>query len=300
MAVGLGVCIPNYGNYCSREAVVEVARAAEELGYDSIWTTDHILLPSTQRYPYGRILETLTTLSYVAALTNRVKLGTSIIILPMRNAVIVAKALASLDILSGGRVIAGVAVGWSEQEFRNLGVGHLFRKRGKLLDEQIELMRLLWREQNIRFSGRFHRIEDGISDPRPVQEGGPRIWIGGNSEYAVKRALRLGDAWHFTGIDLEELDARLELIKQDGRKDLLVTGRFTVDLSGKAPRVSRAASGAKRVMISGRDPQEVINQLEPYVERSVEYLVLSFGDKPYEGLRRDLKRFIEEVSPSLS
>ncbi len=300
MKNNIGVCIPNYGNNSSRESIIEVAKTAEELGFDSVWTTDHILLPTSQRYPYGRIFETLTTLSYVAALTSRVKLGTSILILPMRNAVIVAKMLASLDVLSGGRVIAGVAVGWSEQEFRNLGVGHLFKKRGKLLNEQIRLMRLIWREYNVRFKGRFYEIEDGVSDPRPIQAKGPSIWVGGNSEHAVRRALELGDAWHFTGITLDELNERLQLINQSGRKDLLVTGRFTVDLSGKAPRESKAASGARRVIISSRDTQGIINQLEPYVEKGVKYLVCGFGDKPVEQQKRDMKTFIEEVAPSLS
>lgn len=293
-----GVCLPNYGNNSSREAIVEVAKAAEELGYDSVWTTDHILLPSSHSYPYGKIYESLTTLSYVAALTDNVKLGTSILVLPMRNAVTVAKMLASLDSLSGGRVIAGVAVGWSEQEFKNLGVGHLFKKRGRLLNEQIKVMRLIWRGSRVSFKGHFHEIEDGVSDPRPKQLNGPSVWIGGNSEYAVKRALELGDAWHFTGITLEELDERLRLISQRGGK-IPVTGRFTVDLTGKAPRESRAASGARRVVISGRDAQEVINQLTPYVDRGVSYLVCSFGDKPSQRQINDMKRFINDIIPSL-
>ncbi len=296
-----GVCLPNYGNNSSPETICGVAKAAEELGYDSIWTTDHLLLPSKYKYPYGRIFETITTLAYVAAITEKTRLGTSILVLPMRNAITVAKQLATIDNLSGGRVIAGLAVGWCEDEFKNLGVGHLFRKRGKLLDEQITLMRKIWREYNISFEGKFHKIEDGISDPRPIRTDGIEIWIGGNSEHAVRRALRLGDAWHFTGIPIDELDKRLETIRsfeKSGRR-LRITGRFTIDFEGEGPKLRRAASGTMNVILGG-EPQKLINQLEPYVERGVEYIVASFGDKKLDEVINCMKAFMREVAPSLS
>ena len=296
--VRVGVCIPNFGNRCDTKAITEVARKAEELGYDSVWVTDHILLPKHLSYPYGRIFEPLVTLAYVAAVTTRVRLGTSMIILPMRNPVITAKELASIDNLSGGRVIAGLAIGWAEEEFRNLGAGHLFRKRAKLFEEQVALIRQLWSEREVRFEGRFYRIENGISDPRPLQPGGIPIWLGGNSEQAVRRALRIAEAWQFTGIPLDELEHRMGIIKEEARRDFIVSGRFTVDMTGKAPRESKAASGARRIIISG-NPQEVINQLEQYIEKGTTYLVLGFGDKDKQSLVKDMERFSREVQPSI-
>ena len=296
--VKFGVCIPNFGDRCDKKAIVDVAKKAEELLYDSAWVTDHILLPKNLSYPYGRIFEPLVTLAFVAGITDRIKLGTSMIILPMRNPVITAKEIASIDNLSGGRVIAGFAVGWAEEEFRNLGVGDLFKKRGKLLEEQIKLVKKIWSEREISFEGRFYRITSGISDPRPLQSGGPPIWLGGNSEYAVKRAVRIADAWQFTGIPLEELEARMEIIRKGNRRNFIISGRFTVDMTGKSPRESRAASGGRRVIISG-DAQAVINQLEQYLERGTSYFVLSFGDKDSASLIKDMEKFHSEVIPSL-
>ncbi len=297
MRVKFGVCLPNFGKNSSRESITKIAKAAEELGYDSIWVTDHILMPRNLSYPYGRIYEPLITLSYVAAITQRVKLGTSIIVLPMRNAVITAKELATLDNLSGGRLIAGFAVGWAEEEFRNLGAP--FKGRGELFSEQLKLLKTLWSSRSPTFVGKYHKIESAVFDPRPIQPDGPPIWLGGHSRAAVRRALSLADGWHFSGIPLDEFHDRIRLVQSSNREGFVVSGRFSVDLSGKSPRETVAPTGMRRVMLSGR-PQQVIEQLTPYAEAGATYFVLNFGDKQTDKIIEDMKIFTREVEPSFS
>jgi len=176
-----------------------IAQGAEELGFRSVWATDHLLVPTENYRPYGRLLEALTLLSFLATKTKEVRLGTSVLIVPMRNPVEVAKQVATIDVLSGGRALLAVGAGWLEKEFRFLNAN--FAQRGAFLDESIRLVRALWSQERINFQGKFFNIADGVFEPKPVQGGGPPIWVGGNSRSAMRRAARLGDGWHPVGPD---------------------------------------------------------------------------------------------------
>jgi len=147
-----GVCIPNYGKTMTVEGFRTVALEAEKLGYSSVWTTDHVLMQAQSGTPYERILDSITSLAYLAPLTSTVRLGISSLITAMRNPVVVAKQLATIDNLSGGRVMLATSVGWNEREFTNLGVN--FHDRGKRLDESIRLIRTLWSTERPSFEGK--------------------------------------------------------------------------------------------------------------------------------------------------
>ncbi|MDR7515622.1 MAG: LLM class F420-dependent oxidoreductase [Armatimonadota bacterium] len=228
----IGVCLPTFpfGASPTRERILEVARAAEEMGYDSVWASDH-LLPPANRPRYGTLFECLTTLAYVAGQTRRVRLGTSVLVLPLRHAVEVAKQVATLDALSGGRVILGVGAGWIPEEFAALGAD--FRHRGRHLDEAIRVLRLLWSEPRPSFAGTFYQFRDVLFGPLPVQPGGPPIWVGGYTDAALRRAARLGDAWHgddVAGAQLASMVARLRVLAAREGRTVGVTLRRTVDL----------------------------------------------------------------------
>src|SRR5712691_7110516 len=164
-----GVCVPNYGESSSAEALRTVALEAESAGCDSLWTTDHILMPRNSGTPYERIFDSITTLAYLAAITDRVRLGISSLITAMRNPVVVAKQLATIDNLSGGRLMLAIGVGWNEKEFAHLGSN--FHNRGKRVDASIRLIRALWRGET-SFKSRILGIElsDAVFEPRPVQK----------------------------------------------------------------------------------------------------------------------------------
>ncbi len=202
-----GVLLPQFGPLARGPHVTArirtVAITAERLGYDVLWTAEHIIFPRTiaTPYPYGGrfpypltdpILEIVATLSYVAAITARIRLGSSVLVLPTRNPIVLAKELATLDVLSNGRLLLGVASGWLAEEFDMLGVP--FHERGRRTDEYIALLRALWTDERVTFHGRWFNLTEAAFFPKPVQQP-PPIWIGGSSAAALRRVARLGDGW---------------------------------------------------------------------------------------------------------
>ncbi len=244
-----GVCVPNYGETCSTETLRTVALAAEQDGYDSIWCTDHVLLPRNSNTPYERILDSITTLSYLSSVTSRVRLGISSLIMAMRNPVVVAKQLVTIDNLSNGRVMLATSAGWNEREFSHLGSS--FQNRGKRLNESIRLIRALW-NGSPQFESKIlpHNFQDAVFDPPPVQKH-LSIWIGGSSRAAMKRAARFGDGWH---PNVEPLDQFARLVKEfretlPEARDKEICARIGLNVKAeKSEYVS--ARGQRRVILS--------------------------------------------------
>jgi probable F420-dependent oxidoreductase len=208
----VGVTIPHTGRYASPEWVREYCTTAEQLGFDSLWGVDHLVMPqhTESDYTLGRKpakiaddavsgllspnYEMMTTLTWVAGFTERVKLGTAVAVLPIRNAVHNARALATLDVYSGGRVVYGVGVGWLREEAEAMGMP--WDRRGARSEEHIALMRTLWCAEGdlVEFHGEFHDLPPMDPEPRPAQRPIP-ILIGGHSDIALERAGRIGDGW---------------------------------------------------------------------------------------------------------
>ncbi len=291
----LGVCLPNYGSHLSREALVESARLAENLGYDSIWTTDHILVPKKHEDPYGNILDCLTSLAYLGAITQKIQLGTSILVLPVRNPIIVAKQVATIDYLTNGRLILGTAVGWMEEEFENLGAS--FRDRGRRFEEAINLIRTLHQNQAPRFHGRYHSFKDAVFKPR--RDNAPPIWFGGNSEAALRRAAKQADGWHPVGATLETYRASVQKIKPmlPHGKQFTFSLRIHIDMDGKTEPYA-ASSGESRDVILG-PADRAIRSIQEYRDAGLEHLVCYFGDVELALLRKKITQFAEQVMPSL-
>jgi probable F420-dependent oxidoreductase len=189
--VHLGVILPNYGAGSNPAAIRRTAELAEELGFDSVWATEHILVGAEAVDPYGRVYDPLVTLGWIAGRTERIGLGTSIVLVPLHHPIHLAKEAATLQELSGGRLKLGFGMGWHEDEFRFMGVP--FEGRGRRGDEAIRLMRALWNGEH-DFEGEHWSFHDATSEPLPSPP--PQIWIGGSSPAAIRRARTLGDAWH--------------------------------------------------------------------------------------------------------
>lgn len=246
----LGVHVPQFREPVAGSVLTSAAAAAEEAGADDIWVSDHLILPVGSTRPPASFHDPLTVLTWAAAATRRVGLGTSVLVAPYRHPVALAKSLASLDALSGGRVIAGLASGWMEGEFAALGVP--FHERGSRTDEAVAVCRALWSGET---SVRTRRVRvDGMRLlPAPARAGGPPIWIGGNTEAGIRRAARAGDAWHTTISDpgrlaplLRVLDGALE---SEGRAR---GGAFTLSVRVRAD-VGRVAHLAPRLAALGVD-----------------------------------------------
>ena len=226
----VGITIPHFGPLASPEFVIDFCRAAESAGFDSVWAADHVVvpvqfeseyvLPATPQRPafadlqatMGLNLEMNTTLAIASAVTQRVKLCTGIAVLPIRNPVLNARQLASIDLYSGGRVLYGVGVGWLREEAEAMGMP--WDRRGRRVDEQISLLRTLWSAtgETVEFAGEFYHVPPISPDPRPVQQPIP-ILIGGHSDAALNRAARLGDGWIAAGMGPERLKDAMDRLR---------------------------------------------------------------------------------------
>jgi probable F420-dependent oxidoreductase len=285
--------LPSYrgASVADPEYVRAVAGIAEGGGCDSIWTVEHMIVPAdyTSRYPYapgGRmpltgddpIPDPLEWLAFVAAVTQRIRLGTCIIILPEHHPVQLAKRLATIDALSGGRMMVGVGVGWLEEESRALGVP--FSERGARTDEYIDVMRALWQSPVASFQGRFVQFDAVKSAPRPIQPGGVPIVIGGHSPAAARRAGRRGDGFYPLGVGPDELSSLLAIMRSAavdaGRSAdrIEITTGAPTDLA-EAKRL--AELGVHRFIISARGSSGDIDGVRRLVGEFAESIVSPLG-----------------------
>lgn len=292
----LGILLPTYLESAAPQAIRESAMLAERLGYESIWVTDHVLVPSRSVPQYRSIYEAVTTLAWTASVTTRVRLGFSVIVAALRNPVVIAKQLATLDTLSEGRVVVGIGSGWVEHEFEMLGID--FRRRGQRTDETIRLLRALWTGSGRPIAEGSHVLDDYSFAPLPAQPGGPPIWIGGTSPAAYRRAAALGDAWH-GGATMAYPDKLREAVSmldaaRDGQRDRpAVTLRLRIAAQGGdylGPR------GPERVIgVSG-----AVEELLALGEAGCSHVVLVFWEGDHERSHELMTRFAETVLPRIS
>lgn len=251
----LGVHLPHVGRKAGPEAIRRAAVQAEELGLADVWASEHIIVPKGAPYPPSALFyEPVMSLVWAAAFTKRIRLGTSVLVLPMRHPVPLAKELATLQGLSEGRLILGAGVGWLKEEYAALGVP--FRERGRRMDEGIALMKRLWSEDPVSFETKH--IEAVIEDMRMLPHPNPPIpiWIGGMSEAALERAIRFGDGWHGSRLKPEEaapLVARLRA----ARPGLAISMRYGWDAQDDGELESTLAgyreAGVGHVMVEPRE-----------------------------------------------
>jgi probable F420-dependent oxidoreductase len=311
-SIRFGFSLQGRGALADREAITTLAGRAEHLGYDSIWVTDRLLIPvqSHSAYPYSESgafplgpgepwLEALTAITYLAAITKRIAVGTSVLVVPYRNPVFTAKALATADYLSGGRIILGAGIGWWREEFAGLGVP--FGDRARRTAEYLTIMKEIWTKPRVAFHGRFAHIpEAGGVLPHPVHRPHIPIWIGGHSDAALRRVVELADGWHPIGLRPpvsllpHELAARVRQLR-----DLAAArGRdpSTVTISFKAPLKLDGTSGSARAPLSGL-PDQVIEDLRAYAGAGVQHFVLDFSVPALPAMLETLERFAAEVRP---
>jgi probable F420-dependent oxidoreductase len=258
--VEFGISLPSFGHLASPGAIAQVATRADELGYSTVWAAERLMVPVPPNQPWSRrdptAFEPLVTLSHVAGITERIQLGTSVVILPVRNPVLLARAAASLDVLSGGRLVLGIGIGWMREEMEVSKVP--FGKRGKIADEHIRIMRKVWRGKG--HDGRFATVPENLFEPRPVGGSIP-IWVGGNSDAGLRRVARLGDGWipmgTFTPVELRaKVDRMRQTARGKGRSgDIGVLCNHPFDAEsigdvGECARVieSYASSGASQMV----------------------------------------------------
>jgi probable F420-dependent oxidoreductase len=265
----LGIHLPHVGRKAGPDAIRQAAIQAEDLGFDDIWVSEHIIVPVGVPYPPSPIFyEPVLTLTWAAAFTKRVRLGTTVLVLPMRHPLPLAKELATLQLLSGGRLILGAGVGWMEAEFNALGVP--FKERGRRMDEGIAMMRAVWTQDPVTFPTKYIAAEIADMRMRPHPPYIP-IWIGGRSDPAIARALR-HDGWHGSRTTVEEAPAvvaRLRAVRPEPE--------FTISL---------------RSSWDGQDDGELRARLQGYAAAGIQHVLI----EPFERELIDWLRAVERVA----
>ena len=307
-----GFYLPTRGPTATRDGVVSLAREGERLGLHSAMIADHVVLPveSDSIYPYtvdgkhpsgGDALETFSVLGVVAGATERLRLVTSVLVLPYRNPVLTAKMVASLDVLSGGRVTLGVGTGWLAEEFEALG-SPAFEKRGAVTDEWIAIFKQLWTQSPASFDGQFYKFGNIRCEPFPLQKPHPPIWVGGHSRAALRRTARHGDGWHPVGavaaspLPPREMRGHLDTLKRLTEAE----GRdfSAIEISYKAPLydIGIASADGSRRLFSG-DPDDIAGDIRTFAAIGVHELIFDFrGQSIAESIER-LQRFVADIIP---
>ena len=268
---------------------MEISQVCEEEGYDSVWATDHVIMPADLKEPYGELLEPLTTLSFIASRTRRLRLGTSVLVLPQRNPILVAKQAATLDVFSGGRVTLGLGAGWAEKEFGFMNSD--FSRRGRVFDEEIRLMKALWSMDQVNFQGEFFKVSDAVFLPKPLNRD-ISVWIGGNGPKSVRRAMALGDGWHPVGPTLDDFRWGAERIRAAG-KGLTVSVRMTADVRKRREGV-KVTDGGKRAVVSGSGA-EIRKEIDDHASAGLEYFCASMLHPSASEIIADVRRFSADV-----
>jgi probable F420-dependent oxidoreductase len=313
-----GFALPGRGPLATPEILIKLARKAEKLRYSSIFVTDHVVIPSSQSAPYpysptGRFtgdwkngyLEPLTLMSFLAGETSRVRLGTSVLVIPYRNPVVTAKMLATLDVLSGGRIILGAGVGWFKEEFEALHA-QPFERRGAVTDEYLRLMRACWTREPVDWKGPVYGMGTVSAMPKPRQTGGIPIWVGGHTDAALRRAGELSDGWHPIGLRPpamllpEEFRDKVAIVRdwarKAGRDPKTITLSFRCPLEVLPQRAKPA--GGERQLFRGT-AAEVIGDLRTYQALGVTHFVFDPVAQDLRGWLAMMDRFADEVRPRI-
>lgn len=290
-----GIRLPHYLTDGTPERIETVARLAEAMGFHSIWAVDHLVIPADPDRSWGwSYYDPFITLARVSALTSRVRLGFSVLVLPYRPPIVSAKAIAALDQLSGGRTIVGIGAGSVIPEFEALGVP--IAERGARTDETLAVWRVLFEQDICAFAGRWTRFENLKFEPKPAQRPGPPIWVGGNSPAAIRRAVRFGAGWHPLAMRFDRMEAAVAQL----RDELAAAGRegdpFRLSLSF-SPRYRGGTSPAGESRRPGEGtPAEIAADLSRYAALGFDFAVLDMLDD-IPGIERAMERFRREVEP---
>jgi probable F420-dependent oxidoreductase len=289
-----------------------LAQRAEFLGFDSAWVSDHIILPRSvdSFYPYASdgvatfrpdedYYEPLAALNFLAGCTQKIRLGTHVLILPYRNPVLAAKMISTLDVLSEGRVTLGIGVGWMEEEFKALGLD-TFAQRGAVTDEYIQLFKELWTKDNPEFHGEHYQLSESGFMPKPVQKPHPPIWIGGHTNPAIRRAAKYGDGWMPIGLrppailEPEELAEKIahlrRLTVQAGRPEDAVSLCFSTGVTFED------SPGATRRMMSGR-AEQIAADLRQYQDLGIRNFIIGFPGDSVAAVDEAMEQFSKQVMP---
>jgi probable F420-dependent oxidoreductase len=311
-ALMCGVDVGIYGQLATRDHILELAELAESAGLESIWVADHVIFPTTvaSTYPYSPsgafpvdltqepLLEPMATMGVLVGATQRVKIGTAVLVMPYRNPVLLARMLVTLDVLSGGRMMLGAGVGWLAEEFAALDA-RPFAARGRVTDECIEIVKRICQGGEVTFRGEHYRLDPVVSSPGSVQRPHPPILVGGISNAALQRTARVGDGWLSTGLRPERLQERLSMLQRlceaHGRRfaDLSLCHKLFVNI-GEA---KMSVDGSRDIGTGSQ--AEIVDDLRRLVDLGYHRVIVRYRGSAAEEQHKQLRIFLENIMPKV-
>jgi probable F420-dependent oxidoreductase len=305
----VGILLPQTGELATRENVLYVGKEAEKEGLDSVWVFERLLWPVKPQTPYGgvpnapipteyqSVLDPLETLTYVAGNTERISLGTSIIDMFFHNPVTLARRFATLDVLSGGRVIAGLGIGWSKDEYDVAGIP--FRQKGARADEYIQVLKRIWTDEVVEFKGQFYNIPASKIGPKPVQKPRPPILLGAYSPKAFTRIVNYADGWiPIAGfVPMEQQEQAINGLRESARKvnkdpssiRIFILSYPNVLDSSQSSSSSSSSSNQPRLPMSGTIDQ-IGSDIDRFKAMGAEHIIFGYAFSP---IGRDAKKMME-------
>ncbi|MFT5449905.1 MAG: putative F420-dependent oxidoreductase [Gammaproteobacteria bacterium] len=302
-----------YPNLLDGEQIKRFAIRVEELGFESIWAGDHIVFPAAPvtGYPYTEsgtfqraadvpFIEPFTLLSYIASVTSRIRIGTTVIIVPYRHPIVQAKMFAGLDVLTGGRVICGVGVGWLKEEFDALDAP--FAERGAMTNEYLEIFKCLWRDKVVSYDGNFHQFSNITFEPKPVQQPRIPIWVGGHTRHAIRRTVDHGDAWHPTRQTAEWVAERLPFLREYAQERGRNADEITISLKRALHFSDLGFSQGDSPLTTGTvigTPGDVLDDVKRCEDIGLEQLTYDFRTNDFDECIRITEHLADKVIAKL-
>ncbi len=300
-----GVMLPHFRHVASTEAIKRVAQEAEAMGFDSLWITDRtIVFPGEDQHRFGATFyDPFATLAYAAAVTKKIMLGDSVIVVPYRNPFMLARMTATLDVLSNGRHIFGLGVSGGQphtrEEFRTIRAS--LEQRGPMTDEAIWVMKELWTSEKPSFQGKFWQFSDFYFEPKPVQKPHPPIWVGGNRKVGLRRTLEFGDAWHPSSIAIDKIAEGVKYLNGEAEKhrrnakEIVIAPREAIKFLDNSPSDNEDAP-----LIGTLD--QILRSMDKYREIGASHMVLDlfFGNDDLHGETLDsMLHTMEQIANEL-
>ena len=310
-SIKLGLDVGTYGPLATSDNILQLARLAEEAGFHSVWLADHVVFPATveSRYPYSvdgafpvpptdPVMEPVATMGVLAGATSRVRIGTSVLVMPYRNPVVLGKMFATYDRFSGGRVVLGAGVGWLEEEFQALATLP-FKDRGTVTDEYLEIFKRVSGGGEVSFDGDHYRLAPVHAYPASVQRPHPPVLIGGTSRRALRRVARHGNGWMSVALGAGQLRQKIEQLRriceEEGRDpgSVDLVHKLFIDLESARTRFD----GGRESGTGSR--QQVTGDLKQLIDLGYGEIIVRYRGKDLEAQGRQLRSFVEEVVPGL-
>lgn len=283
---------------------LELAKKAEMLGFDSIWISDHVVLPTKYEGRFSKVLyDPFVLLASIAAKTEKISLGTSVIIAPYRNPLVVAKMVSTIDVLSDGRVIFGVGPGWMEEEFDVLDIP--FNERGKRADEYINIFKELWVKDEPQFEGVFYSFSKIKFYPKPVQKPHPPIWVGGISEKAIRRAVALGNGWHPVWLSPAQMEKEIDYLtrvaEENGRNldnfVFSIRNRLRILKITKVKKPDFSESRGEYTFSFHGTTEEIIDKLRQFESIGVSHIIFDLDVENDDEMFKTIEQLADDIMP---